>query len=94
MGRSAHGEGRFISDTNVIPIQYVDNNGIKTNKYPCNPNGSDGSNCDLHTGQCKCKPTFKGLRCDQGKCKIICVFHFEYCYKYIVVLQHWFHFNC
>ena len=44
---SAHGEGKFIkkttnklSDPDSIVIQYVDDDGIPTDRYPLNPNGS------------------------------------------------------
>ncbi|AYV82301.1 MAG: putative phosphoribosylformylglycinamidine synthase-like [Homavirus sp.] len=37
----AHGEGQFIiQDNTEVPIQYVDNLGNATIKYPFNPNGS------------------------------------------------------
>ncbi|KIH63236.1 laminin EGF-like protein [Ancylostoma duodenale] len=31
----------------------------------CDPVGSDGEACDLHSGQCVCKPGVTGLKCDQ-----------------------------
>jgi phosphoribosylformylglycinamidine synthase len=36
----AHGEGRVIEPSSSIVLQYVDNNGDVTQRYPYNPNGS------------------------------------------------------
>ena len=33
----------------------------------CNLAGSYGSICDAKTGQCHCKPSFKGTNCDECK---------------------------
>jgi laminin beta 1 len=31
----------------------------------CSPGGSFDMNCDVHTGQCKCKPNMDGRTCDK-----------------------------
>jgi phosphoribosylformylglycinamidine synthase len=40
----AHGEGRFVLtediDESMIPLQYTDDDGVPTEEYPFNPNGS------------------------------------------------------
>ena len=49
---SAHGEGKFVTDATAdeVGIVYVDDDNQPTEKYPCNPNGSQRGIAALSSG--------------------------------------------
>ena len=56
---SAHGEGRFefpnpahlqkVQEEGLVALRYVDDDGVPTDKYPFNPNGSPGGIASMCT---------------------------------------------
>ena len=44
---SSHGEGQIVGNPTNVPLRYVKPNGIPTEMYPYNPNGSTGGVCSF-----------------------------------------------
>ncbi|ETN73227.1 laminin EGF-like protein [Necator americanus] len=57
--------GNCDSETGKCLKCIGDTTGEHCEACECDPLGSDGDICDLHSGQCVCKPGVTGLKCDQ-----------------------------